>query len=277
MTRTGIMVVLLFTAFAGAACVEDVGSMLVVHNASLNDTCELDAEVGGNFLPKGTLDIMLTNKYVMFPTIQSQLQSSKNVKIEAAAGGGTGDFRDTLNEGNAITLSGATVSFTTPPNVTFALPQNVFIPVSGTIFPGSATTTALEVLSVDIGNVVRRAPEFFDANEEAFKRRSVVTVLVTVKFDGTTTSGTDVSSNEFTFPMDICAGCLLIHPPGTLFIDDDNSLTCDVSKAPAEEGVGGATLDFDTPCILGQDTAVDCRLCRTLAPDELAADALCDP
>jgi hypothetical protein len=281
MIRTRFVVALLLVSFILPACVEDdqfVGSMLVVHNSRLSDACELEAAVEGDFLARGSVDIMLTNRYFLNPTIQNQLLSSKDVKIVSAAGGGAmGDFRDGLVEGNNIVLEGATVSFTTPANVSFALPQNVFIPVSGTVPPQGVTTTALEVLNVDVGNIVRRAPEFFDAANETFRKTAVVTVLVSVIFKGHTTAGTEVFSNEFTFPVDMCAGCLLVHPPGTLFTDDDNSLTCDTAAAVLGDGEVVDTADVATPCLLGQDDTVDCRLCRTLAPDDVTADELCDP
>lgn len=276
--RIGMTAALLLVALLGSACVEDIGAMLVVHNERLGQGCEFAPALEGNFLARGTLDITLANRYVMFPTIQNQLQPSSEVKIVPQGGGGgaVGDFRDTLNEGNAIVLEGATVSFTTPPNVTFTLPQNVFIPVSGTVQPTSVVTTALEVLSVEIGNIVRQAPEFFNGN--AFIRGNVVTVLVSVKFSGRTSSGTEVESNEFTFPLDICAGCLVVYAPGTLFLDDDNSLTCDEGKASLEGDVtGAANTNITTPCFIGQDDPVDCRLCRTLAADDATADGLCDP
>jgi hypothetical protein len=133
------------------------------------------------------------------------------------------------------------------------------------------------VLSVDIGNVVRRSPEFFDANNNTFRKGAVVTVLVNVKFSGVTTSGSTVESNDFTFPLDICAGCLLVTAPGTLFPDDDNSLTCDPAKIPQDNENIDVDNTVDTPCIIGQDDAVDCRLCRTLAGNDQDADALCDP
>jgi hypothetical protein len=272
------MAAMLLVLMLGSACVaeeEVVGSMFVVHNARLSDACELQAQVDGDFLARGTVDVMLTNRYLLNPTIQNQLNSSADVKIESA-GAGAGDIRDFNLEGNNIVLQGATVSFTTPANVSFVLPQNVFIPVSGTITPGGVTTTSLEVLSVEVGNIVRRATEFFDQNTETFRKAAVVTVLVTVKFAGKTSSGTEVTSNEFTFPVDMCAGCLLIHPPGTLFPDDDDSLTCD-SNAAIAAGLEVPQDDVATPCTLGQDDVVDCRLCRTLAPDDLTADELCDP
>lgn len=281
---------------AGSACVaEENGSLFVVRNERLSGgagACGFEPSLDGDFLARGTLDISLTDRYLMHPTVLNQLQQTVNVRIVpagggaggagAAGGGGAGgggginDFRQALNETNAIILDGARVSFTTPPGLSFALPSDRFIPVSGTVQPAALTTTALEVLGVDLGNIVRRAPEFFDPGTNTFRRGAVVTVLVEIRFEGKTATGIDVESNTFRFPLDICAGCLLVHTPGTLAADDDNSLTCDPSKVVA--GMGGAALaQPETPCIIGQDQAVDCTLCRTLVSDDALADELCDP
>jgi hypothetical protein len=177
-------------------------------------------------------------------------------------------------EGNIISLKGATVSFTTPP-LSFPLPQNIFIPTSGSVFPAGSASTGLEVISVDVGNIIRQAPEFFTGAE--FMRGSVVTVLVTVKFKGVTSSGTEVESNEFDFPLDICAGCLLFYAPNTIFEDDDGSPTCEyLGEALTEDSVV-VPPEISIPCLIGQDVAVDCRLCRTVVGDAEDADAVCDP
>lgn len=277
---------------AGSACVaEEDGSLFVVRNERLTGgagACGFEPALDGDFLARGTLDIALTNRYQMHPTVLNQLQPTANVRIVpagaggaagAAAGGGQGiaDFRQGLNETNAIVLEGARVSFTTPPGLSFALPSDRFIPVSGTVQPTALTTTALEVLGVDLGNIVRRAPEFFDAGTSTFRRGAVVTVLVEIKFEGKTATGTDIESNTFRFPLDICANCLVVFTPGTLANDDDNSLTCDLSKV-AEQGIEQSGVSPpETPCIIGQDQPVDCTLCRTLAANDALADDLCDP
>lgn len=289
MNRTQWLILVSLVWMAGSACVvEEDGSLFVVRNERLvSGSCGFEPALDGDFLARGVLDIALTNRYQMHPTVLNQLQETVNVRIvPAGVGGGAGaaaggqgiaDFRQGLNESNAVILEGARVSFTTPPNLSFLLPSDRFIPVSGTVQPTALTTTALEVLGVDLGNQIRLSPEFFDAETETFKRGNVVTVLVEIKFEGKTATGIDIESNTFRFPLDICANCLVVFTPGSLANDDDNSLTCDSVKAAAQGIMRQDVSPPETPCIIGQDQPVDCELCRTLAADDALADKLCDP
>ncbi len=279
MKRTRALVVLVAVLAMGTGCVEEAGGLFVIHNQTLSDACEVEASRDGPALSRGVLDIALNNRYFMFPTIENQLKSSDDVKIAGSAGGGQGDPSDFRTEGNIVSLRGAEVSFQTPANISFAgqLPQGLFIPVSGSVPPQGIASTGLEVINVNIGNVIRNSTEFRNGTGEFdYTPGALVNVLVTVKFRGITASGTEVESNEFTYPLDICARCLLTYSPGTLFPDSDgDGLTCDVRQAPEDLEVGAATVE--PPCILGQDAAVDCTFCRTLRPDDAEADALCDP
>lgn len=263
----------------GTGCVEESGGLFVLHNQQLSDSCELEASREGPAVSRGVLDIALNNRYFMYPTIENQLKSSDDVSIESSAGGGTGSPADFRTEGNIVSLRGAEVSFQTPNNVSFAgqLPQGLFIPVSGTITPEGIATTGLEVINVNIGNVIRNSREFRDGTGEFdYTPGALVNLLVTVKFRGITASGTEVESNEFTYPLDVCARCLLTYSPGTLFPDSDgDGLTCDLRQAPEDADIDVATVE--PPCVLGQDAPVDCTFCRTLRPDDADADALCDP
>ena len=275
MSRWRLMAMILAFGMLGGACVEDVGGMLVLRSERLQPgECSFEPGEEGDFLARGTLDLALTNRYVLFPTIRNELQEVRQVRIQPQnAGGAQGDFRDVLNESNVVRLESATVSFITPSNVSFAMPQGIKIPVSGSIQPGGLATTALEIVDVTLGGVLQQAPEFAQAG-------ALVTVIAEVSFEGTTSGGTEIESNKFSFPLDLCFRCLVNFVPGTLFPDDDGSLTC---GAAAQAGMDVEMnddvdiLDVVTPCNVGQDDPVDCRLCRTLVSDPNAADAICDP
>jgi hypothetical protein len=266
------------------ACVEDPGGLFVLQNQALDDTCVAQANRDGLYRSRGVLDIALASRYFMHPLIENQLTSSLDVKIASASGGGAGDPADHRIEANLIALAGAEVSFQAPANITFGaqLSQGRLIPVSGSVVPLGLATTGLEVVSPEVGRVIRESLEFksgrgeFDYNDGA-----IVPLLVGVRFTGTTAGGAEVGSNEFSFPLDICARCLLRYAPGTLYEDtEDAGLTCDFLQAPVigeEEPQIAETGDDEVPCLLGQDEPVDCPLCRTLVPDDESADALCDP
>jgi hypothetical protein len=291
----------------GASCVEETGQLLVLRN-DLRSTgqCNPTPTQEGAGLSRGTLDIMLSNRYVMFPVVLNTMKPSSNVTVGVAgggagggaggaggAGGGTGGIANVQTEGNIVNLESATVSIIAPETIQFPVPQGVEIPTSGAVFPEDVISTGLEVISPVLGDAIRASSDFYTGT--AFKRGTVITVLVEVKFKGTSSSGTEVESNEFTFPLDICAGCLLTYAPDTVVPavadgnGDDDRLTCDpidraaYEDARNEEGEGTGAIDDVTtniimqPCFVGQDEAVDCRLCRTLAVASSDPDAICDP
>jgi hypothetical protein len=280
----------------GASCVEETGQLLVLRN-DLRSTgqCNPTPTQEGAGLSRGTLDIMLSNRYVMFPVVLNTMKPSSSVTVGsaggAAGGGGAGGIANVQTEGNIVNLESATVSIIAPSTIQFPVPQGVEIPTSGAVFPEDVISTGLEVISPVLGDAIRASSDFYTGT--AFKRGTVITVLVEVKFKGSSSSGTEVESNEFTFPLDICAGCLLTYAPDTVVPavadGDDDRLTCDpidraaYEDARNEEGEGtGAVDDVTTaiimqPCFVGQDEAVDCRLCRTLAVASSDPDAICDP
>ncbi|MBH22869.1 MAG: hypothetical protein CMH57_00145 [Myxococcales bacterium] len=248
-------------------CVEEEASVLVVGNERPGNTCELTANQAGPFLSRGVMDISLTKRYVMAPVLLNQLGNSKDVRLATQSGDPMLD--DTQIEGNTIILDGANVSFTTNvPALELALQSDLFIPVGGTVFPSSTAAIGLEVISEALGRQIENTT-LFD------QRGTLVTILVNVTFTGRSTAGRDIESTEFSFPLDICSGCLLNYPPGTLFPDDDGSQTCDVTKDP--NNTGTANSSFESVCIYGQDEAVDCRLCRSAVGDPTDADDVCDP
>ncbi len=84
---------------------------------------------------------------------------------------------------------------------------------------------------------------------------------------GTTNGGLAVESPEFYFPVDLCCGCLLSCPPEANdpegadpgnFCDSDDELT-------------------ERTCVLGQDSAMDCRLTRGSGDGFLLFASQCNP
>jgi hypothetical protein len=64
--------------------------------------------------------------------------------------------------------------------------------------------------------------------------------------------GAPVTSLPFTFPIDVCDGCLVSFPPNSV----DPSQPVPNCAAPLP--IGGIV----APCVLGQDQVADCRLCQ---------------
>jgi len=70
------------------------------------------------------------------------------------------------------------------------------------------------------------------------------------------TSTRTVESLPLTFPIQICAGCLIDYPA-----------SADDTAQPAYQCARVADSEVVAPCLLGQDEMVDCRLCATVIPE----------
>jgi hypothetical protein len=73
------------------------------------------------------------------------------------------------------------------------------------------------------------------------------TVYASVKVFGESLGGQEVTSSTLTFPIRLCNGCLIEYPLAAL---DNGRCVSSATSQPTEE-----------PCLAGQDTVVDCRLC----------------
>ena len=75
---------------------------------------------------------------------------------------------------------------------------------------------------------------------------SISRVTVAVRVFGDTLGGDEIESNQLTFPISLCTGCLID------FTHSDSTGTC----LPADETTNSAT-----PCRMGQDDLVPCETC----------------
>jgi hypothetical protein len=86
-------------------------------------------------------------------------------------------------------------------------------------------------------------------------------LVVYVKFFGTTLGGQYVESDNFEFPVDVCAGCLIVFSNADVNPND---------KFPNCQGNPSAMNQTVTVPCSGQDGAVDCQACKGYS-------AFCDP
>ena len=81
-------------------------------------------------------------------------------------------------------------------------------------------------------------------------------------------SGSHVESDEVSFPIDACVGCLVTYPAAA---DDPTSATqpnCDATSSST----------ITPPCVVGQDQPIDCRSCvNTNAPFAPPNVNVCEP
>ena len=224
-----------------SGCLEETPALFIVSNSALSSSCQPVASTDiSAIVSRGVMDLTVATTYHMFPNVENLMESSGSSSL----GGGLSG-----TEGNRVTLQRADVTFVPEESLSVAMPNRT-IPISGTLEPGGRGVVELEVIHDILGDSLSGDPRLRD-------RGSTVFVEVHVQFIGVTTSGTSVESNLFTFPMELCRGCLLDFP---LEANDplDTQPNC-----RAESGESG-TSTIEMPCLPGQDETLDCRICRVL-------------
>ena len=216
-------------------------ALVLVGHADLRpeEGCAWTGDRDGPFLTTGVMDITLTPTYTMLPVF--------------------------LNQGDSdLALEEARVTFATNvPALNSVLSQGATLPLDTAIGVGKTTMVDVALIHEALGRQIQ--------STGLFDQRGVqVSLLAEIEVTGRA-SGDEVVSNRFSFLIDVCAGCLLWYPPGTLSEDSDGSPTCEVTQDTL------SSADAEPVCVYGQDAPLDCRLCRDAVDDPDNADALCDP
>ena len=213
-------------------------------------------------IPIGTMDLLQTNRFLMFPVVENGLLS-----VEDVVGLGPGTLS---GEPNNITITGAWVTFDFEsmnlktnylldvdednngiadileadadgdgePDVSLddlALPNKIFIPAAGFAPIEESSTLSLEIISPPIGNLLDQNHAF----DEIFSAGILQTKVVVL---GILADGSEVQSNPFYFPVKICRGCLVtydVQPASCCFPETDTALV---------------------PCFPGQDESSSCSV-----------------
>ena len=240
---------------AAGACVQETPAIFIVQNSALDRSCEPTKTATGEVLGAGRMDLTVANTYRMHLLVENLMSNSGS----ASLGGGaiSGDY-----EGNRVTFTNAFVSIQGPPSgLAIALPERQAIPISGTLEPSGSAVVSMDVIGSVLGEQLAAAVD---------RRGMIVPLTVLVQFEGTTTSGTDVESNQFQFPIEVCRGCLLEFPLEAI----DERFT-----APNCLNMTGGSVEDS--CLAGQDEGLDCRECRAILQARGASDstiiAECEP
>jgi len=239
LVATGIAV-----AAASTACVANDGSIVVVGvlappilAGTTGGACLYTATLSGPFLPYGTVDVAFAEQYAPNILIGNQMVAR-------------GDPGQSRVETDNVTLQGAIVRITDAGGAqltSYTVLGSGFVPAAsgGTMSLGTFSTTLLDPATID---TVRQA---LGSTVGLSKRLiSYMTVF------GTTTGGQHIQSGEFGFPVNVCLGCLVSFPAGSN----------DPAQQPQPNCLGGSSSGgtvVTTPCVMGQDQPIDCRLCQT--------------
>jgi hypothetical protein len=228
-----------------AGCVHDDSSFFVQNvifpqPQGAGTECTFTANPSQTFLSRGTLDTAFRSEYDAEFLVANQLVTesnpnqvqteTSNINIQGAI------VRDTDAAGNQLD------SFTSLTSGT------VYAAVGGT--PGYAVSSA----------TVISQKALMAAGSTA---GGVKTLVGYVKFFGHTLGGDYIESNEFEFPVDVCSGCLVQFSAA-----DIDPCYSNINCKNAANGMTGSS-NNSIPCVIGQDTPVDCAQCLQLS--------LCNP
>ncbi|HMI86189.1 MAG TPA: hypothetical protein VK550_18975 [Polyangiaceae bacterium] len=223
---------------AGAGCA-DSESILFVRQAQARiasgaNGCTVDSSPSSLFITEGTLDLAFRTEYRAALLVGNQL----------VARGNSSQLRTETSrvevQGAVVRLEDGTSTVWGP----FTVPGSGFIdPATGST-PSYGLTEAI-LLGSAFGNALAG-----DLTQRSRVRRftSIVKIL------GKTLGGTAVESGEWRFPLTVCYGCLVSFPPEASDSKAGRQPNCDLAA-----GTGTAVA---APCALGQDDAVDCRVCK---------------
>jgi hypothetical protein len=248
-----MLVGLTFVAAFGllaTGCTERAPQVLYVNfNQAVDRATVCEARVNAEATrPIGWMDLAITNKYLLFPTVSNQMKESAQIFSQSVA--------ELRGENNVVQITGATIDYDVPPDLAgdlaaqgLALPQGQFVFTSGSIDPEDQGVFVLEAVPALVGEVLR-------LSDLLSARYATTQILVRVVVEGVLADGQVVKSNEFVYPLNVCRGCLVYFP--------------------VPECTAPATEDLVVPCFPGQDEGVDCRVCYQLATTNKEA-ALCLP
>ena len=229
--------VFLFSALAlsAASCVDNDTSLYVegvLHVAPPG--CEVSADPTSTRILRGTLDVAFLRSYVANVLVANQLTPR-------------GSKAQLRTETMGVEIRGAEIVLTNAEGAVleeFSVPSGGFVHASEGEAPGygSALVTLIPP---------SRGQALFDQLSSG-SRGDARTVIANVRVFGDTLGGIEVTSGEFTYPIDVCLGCLIDFPLEA------------IEDTGAGRICGGAADSVTTTqCIRGQDATIDCRTCAT--------------
>ena len=245
--RTKIVLLALAGIVLVGCVAEDPTTFLIVGNQLINRKVQCVIKTGGGAMemqPIGTMDLLQTNQYYMFPVVKNQLSN-----IGATVGV---DPAKLVLEGHNISITGARVDYymdglegpwnageiledgTVVPEETI-LPRNLWTATSGVVESDFQMPFKLEVVTPEVGQMLDQDKAF----DHVYSGGMLKVVVVLTGFMG---DGTEVHSPEFHFPIKICRGCLVGY------------------DVPPEECVLDKIPSGYVPCFPGQDESTPCNL-----------------
>jgi hypothetical protein len=199
--------------------------------------CTIDSSPTSLFITHGVLDVAFSTQYTAFLLVGNQLVQR-------------GESTTVRTETSRVRLEGSEVYLEDAAGNTAAGPFTV--PGSGFVDPAVGDTPGFGLMDSIL--VDSHTGQALRSQLMSQPRGTLRRFTAHVKAFGTTLGGVSVESGDFTFPIDVCYGCLVSFPP------DSSNPALQQPNCSATSTTGGTS--FITPCYMGQDTPIDCRLCQ---------------
>lgn len=252
--RHRVEVAALVAAVALAGCtVEEVvigraTGLAITAFAAPTDSCASPAAADAVPLEEGVLDLLFADRYEAIALVA-------NTVVDPERGGPDGVLLEGFDV--RVTAPGGPTGawdFATELPVTAYIDESAVVAIPVALLPATALRAIVldrfpeagEISSVPIGDIAS-----FEAQTE-----------VAVRALGVTVTGRRIETAEASLDVRLCGSCLLECPADSA---SEHGLVCESLDPPSS-----------SPCVLGQDQPIDCRLC---APryDAATCRALCAP
>lgn len=270
-------------ATSAVACSPNEISYFVRQNqagtlGTMGAACTYDSNPSSSAYNSGVMDVALSNRYVLVPLFENRMFSTADPAAFRADTRGV--FVDRMHIHLNAPVLGTDLSLPNGAPIDYDVPANVYVPVGTSPGTPGYASGQVEVIPATVGDALYA--RFCGAQPRAATRgactptaaSSPVTVIVQATPYGRTNGGigtglgSAVSPNgpgtfaggEFRFPLTVCCGCLIGFSSGSSNAAPGTQANCNATLS----GMGTTSSAFSSsPCYLGQDIAVDCRLCSS--------------
>lgn len=225
----------------GSGCEENWQSFYIEEVKALSDPpdCIAPSVESATYMSRGTLDVFLSRSYDAALYVTNGLIPRNDPTLP-------------VTESNGIFVQAAVVNIEPDPQCGVIPAVEFETTVAAFIEPSSAVT--MGVLMVPASALLAAVPDLDPAtglpsptgggvSSCPFGKANITAV---VQLFGVTQGNIDVATQQFTFPITVCAGCLLFYPP---------PLGTDLGDCEATSPAITAQ-----PCEIGEDRRVDFRL-----------------
>jgi hypothetical protein len=210
--------------------------------------CTVTSDATAFVASTGFVDVGLASNYVIFPLVGSQLLAR-------------GDARQSKAESNRVVIQGAEITLVAPdtgqPLALAGVSNPYTVIATGTIDPSASSNASYGVTEVEI-----LPPSVVALQRQALAAGGIgtsTTIHAKMRIFGKTLGNTEVETEDFTYPINVCYGCGVFVPADAVEPTVSGARNC-------RGGTTGGTTTTRTVCKVGQDSLTDCRFCQGAIP-----------